>query len=200
MNYKEIVDTLELEEHFGVLSEASTTEIEIYSRNKDTSIGDLFLIPSERGGERIYLFRMTQYANALRREDELGQMAKNTISMADAYSSDDFDRDKLLRLSGTLLGYSEVDKEGAWQFRAPRKLPAHLSKVYKIGFGPDENVERQEACLMELLRRQLQHGVAMGSLLAGERSLKNVQVSLPGEYFAHHLESSVVRARAKVTT
>lgn len=187
MTFTEITDALDHEDHFGILAEASTSEIVVYSRNEDTSIGDLFLIPSDRGGERIYIFRMTQYANALRREDEMSQMAKNTISMPDAYSADDFDRDKLLRLTGTLLGYSEHGDDGVWHFRSPRKLPAHLSKVYMVGFGSDENVARQEECLRDLLERQLQHGVQIGALLAGERPLESVQISIPGEYFAHHL-------------
>lgn len=187
MTFAEITNALDHEDHFGILAEASTSEIVIYSRNEDTSIGDLFLIPSDRGGERIYVFRMTQYANALRREDEMSPMAKNLIAMDDAFQSDDFDRDKLLRLSGTLLGYSEPDSDSLWQFRSPRKLPAHLSKVYKVGFGSEENVARQEACLRELLDRQLQHGVQIGALLAGERPLESVQISIPGEYFAHHL-------------
>jgi len=187
MTFAEITNALDHEDHFGILAEASTSEIVIYSRNEDTSIGDLFLIPSDRGGERIYVFRMTQYANALRREDEMSPMAKNLIAMDDAFQSDDFDRDKLLRLSGTLLGYSEPDSDSLWQFRSPRKLPAHLSKVYKVGFGSEENVARQEACLRELLDRQLQQGVQIGALLAGERPLESVQISIPGEYFAHHL-------------
>lgn len=187
MNYEEITEALDHEENFGILAEASTSEIVVYSRNEDTSIGDLFLIPSDRGGDRVYIFRMTQYANALRREDEMSQMAKNTVAMPDAYRSDDFDRDKLLRLSGTLLGYSEAGDDEVWHFRAPRKLPAHLSKVYKVGFGSAENVARQETCLRELLGRQLQHGVQIGALLAGETALESVQVSMPGEYFAHHL-------------
>lgn len=187
MTYNEITETLDQEDHFGILAEASTSEIVIYSRNEDTSIGDLFLIPSDRGGDRIYIFRMTQYANALRREDEMSQMAKNTVAMPDAFRADDFDKDKLLRLSGTLLGYSEAGEDEVWHFRAPRKLPAHLSKVYKIGFGSAENIARQEGCLRELLGRQLQYGVRVGALLAGERPLESVQVAIPGEYFAHHI-------------
>ena len=49
MDYGDIVDALGRDEFFGVLAGASTTEIVVYARNLDTSIGDLFLIPSDRG-------------------------------------------------------------------------------------------------------------------------------------------------------
>ncbi len=187
MDYGEIVDALGRDEFFGVLAGASTTEIVVYARNLDTSIGDLFLIPSDRGGERVYLFRMTQYANVLRREEDMDPMAKNLLAMDDPYYADDFQQDQMLRLSGTLLGYSEVGAVGHWVFKSPRKLPAHLSKVYKVGHGSEEAVDRQQACLAELLATQLGHGVFVGHLLAGERALTGVPVSIPGEYFAHHL-------------
>jgi hypothetical protein len=187
MTYQEITTHLENSGHFGILAEASTSEIVVYARNHDTSLGDLFLIPSDRGGERIYIFRMTQYANALRREDEMGPMAKNLMAIDDAFQADDFERDKLLRLSGTLLGYSEGNEQGRWSFRSPRKLPAHLSKVYKIGFGEEAQVHQQELCLAELLAGEIAGGVEIGALLAGERPLQHVRVGIPGEYFAHHI-------------
>lgn len=186
MNYDEILTTLGQEEYFGVLAAASTTEMVVYARNHDTSIGDLFLIPCDRGGRRIYIFRMTEYANVLRRDDELAPMAKNLIAMNDSFYADDFEADKLLRLAGSLLGYSE-EIEAGWIFRPPRRLPSHLSKVYKVGFGSEEDVRLQESCLAALLRTQLGEGVFVGELLAGERPLSGVQVSIPGEYFAHHI-------------
>jgi DNA helicase HerA-like ATPase len=182
-----MIDILDAEENFGVLAGASTSEIVVFARNYDTSIGDLFLIPSDRGGQRIYIFRMTQYANVLRREEDMDPIAKNSVAMPDVYLSEDFERDKLLRLTGTLLGYSEQADSGDWNFRSPRKLPAHLSKVYKIGFGTEEHIYQQENCLRELLQGELHQGVFIGSLLAGERALQHVPVSIPGEYFAHHL-------------
>jgi hypothetical protein len=187
MNYTEMLDALGRDEFFGVLAGASTSEIVVYARNMDTSIGDLFLVPSDRGGERVYLFRMTQYANVLRREEDMDPMAKNLLAMDDPYYADDFQSDQLLRLSGSLLGYSELNDQGQWVFRSPRKLPAHLSKIYKVGFGDEAAVQRQEQCLAELLATQLGNGVFIGHLLAGERALTGVPVSIPGEYFAHHL-------------
>jgi hypothetical protein len=58
MDYQSVLEVLG-NESFGVLAGASTSEIVVYARNFDTSIGDLFLIPSDRGGERVYIFRMT---------------------------------------------------------------------------------------------------------------------------------------------
>ena len=126
MDYNGVLEILG-NETYGVLAGASTSEIVIYARNFDTSIGDLFLIPSDRGGERIYIFRMTQYANVLRREEDMDPMAKNLIAMDDPFYADDFERDKLLRLTGTLLGYSEYIN-GNWKFRYIRFikiLPFH---------------------------------------------------------------------------
>lgn len=185
MNYQGVLEVLG-NEAYGVLAGASTSEIVVYARNFDTSIGDLFLIPSDRGGERVYIFRMTQYANVLRREEDMDPMAKNLIAMDDPYYADDFERDKLLRLSGSLLGYSEY-VDGSWKFRSPRKLPAHLSRVFKIGFGDAATVAAQETVLSDLLREQLHGGILIGSLLAGENALENVPVGIPGEYFAHHI-------------
>ena len=187
MNYHDIVTTLEQDEFFGVLAHASTSEIVVYAKNQDTSIGDLFLIPSDRGGERVYLFRMSVYANALRRDEDMEFMAKNELAWADAYYAEDLDKDKLLKLSGVLLGYAEVKAQGGWAFRTPRKLPAHLSKVYKVGFGGPQAIDRQKQCLSAILAEQLGSGIAIGDLLAGENALSGVRVHIPGEYFAHHL-------------
>lgn len=187
MNYNTIVTTLEQDEFFGVLAHASTSEIVVYAKNQDTSIGDLFLIPSDRGGERVYLFRMSVYANALRRDEDMEFMAKNELAWADAYYAEDLDRDKLLKLSGVLLGYAEEKTGGGWTFRTPRKLPAHLSKVFKVGLGPAEAVQRQKNCLSVILAEQLGQGVAIGDFLAGENALTGVRVHIPGEYFAHHV-------------
>ena len=187
MTYNDIVTNLEQDDFFGVLAHASTTEIVVFAKNQDTSIGDLFLIPSDRGGERVYLFRMSVYANALRRDEDMEFMAKNELAWADAYYAEDLDKDKLLKLVGVLLGYAEADGSGGWRFQTPRKLPAHLSKVYKVGFGGPSAIERQQECLAAILGQQLGQGVYLGDLLAGEHALAGVRVNIPGEYFAHHL-------------
>ena len=122
MTYDEILKALG-EEYFGVLAATSTAESVVYARNNPTCIGDLFLIPCERRDRRVYVFRMTEYANVLRREDELDPMAKNLLAMNDPFPADVSDSDKLLRLTGYLLGYSEEQSPGEWIFRPPRKLP-----------------------------------------------------------------------------
>lgn len=187
MTYDEVLISLGKAEHFGVLAAASTSEIVIYARNLDTSIGDLFLIPCDRGGRRVYVFRMTEYANVMRREDDLDPMAKNLLAMEDPYHADDFESDKLLRLVGVLMGYSEEGQGGNWIFRSPRKLPAHLSKVYKVGFGSEGAIKLQEVCLSTLLSHQLGQGVFVGHLLAGEKPLTGIKIAIPGEFFAHHI-------------
>jgi uncharacterized protein len=184
---KKILTALGDKNFFGVLANASTSEITVYAKNQDTTIGDLYLIPCDRrGAERVYIFRMAQYANVLRREDEMDPMAKNQLAFTSPYLTDDFESDKLLRLTGMLLGYSEK-KNDSWVFMRPRKLPEHLSKVYKIGFGTPDDIEKQEECLAQLLEKQLSEGIFVGHLLAGERSLSKVPISIPGEYMAHHL-------------
>jgi uncharacterized protein len=184
---KEILKRLGGNNFFGVLANASTSEISVYARNLDTTIGDLFLIPCDRrGAERIFIFRMSQYANVLRREDEMDPMAKNQLAYQSPFLADDFESDKLLRLSGILLGYAEKETSD-WSFHAPRKLPEHLTRVYKIGYGTDQDIEQQEQCLAEILRNQLSEGIFLGHLLAGDRSLPMVPISIPGEYMAHHL-------------
>jgi len=187
VNYQEILEALNKEDSFGVLAGASTSEIVVYARNQDTSIGDLFLIPSDRGGERIYVFRMTEYANVLRREHEMDPMAKTFLPWQIPFYADDFESDKLIRLTGSLWGYAEEGSDGSWRFHPPRKLPAHLSRVYKVGYGKSESIALQETCLSNILSRQLNEGVFIGYLLAGEKPLEMVRVSMPGEYFAHHI-------------
>ena len=184
---KSVLARLGEKNFYGVLATASTTEISVYAKNRDTTIGDLFLIPCDRrGAERVHLFRMTQYANILRREDEMDPMAKNQLAFESPFVAEDFESDKLLRLTGMLLGYAEKTHHG-WVFQRPRKLPEHLSKVYKVGFGSAAEIENQEACLAELLSEQLSEGIFLGYLLAGERSLQKVPIAIPGEYMAHHL-------------
>lgn len=184
---KSILSRLGEKNFYGVLATASTSEINVYARNQDTTIGDLFLIPCDRrGAERVHLFRMTQYANILRREDEMDPMAKNQLAFQSPFLAEDFESDKLLRLTGMLLGYAEKSPNG-WVFQCPRKLPEHLSKVYKVGFGSPAEIQKQEECLAELLREQLSEGIFLGHLLAGEYSLRSVPIAIPGEYMAHHI-------------
>ena len=63
-NLEEVVTALGgNSQRFGVLAESSTTQLRVIAGNNDVAVGDLFLIPSQRGSDRVYVFRTTQYAN-----------------------------------------------------------------------------------------------------------------------------------------
>ncbi len=52
---KKILASLGEKKYFGILANASTTEISVYAKNQDTTIGDLYLIPCDRrGGMKEY--------------------------------------------------------------------------------------------------------------------------------------------------
>ncbi len=166
-NLEQVIVALGGSEHrFGVLAESSTTQLRVIARNNDVAVGDLFLIPSQRGSERVYVFRTTQYANIMNRTLEMGDVARNKLTLPDAYFSEDLAEETLLELSGMLLGYAEVQAGGVWAFRRPRRLPDHLADVYRVS-----SVETQIPEVMrELLRAQLgnrDHDLVLGDLLAG---------------------------------
>ena len=53
---------------FGVLAQSDTHQLTVVAHNGDVAVGDLFLMPSRRGGkERFYVFRTSEYANVLNR-------------------------------------------------------------------------------------------------------------------------------------
>src|SRR5512136_2380557 len=120
-----------LGERFGVLAESNTNLLKVIARNTDVAVGDLFLLPSRRGSDRFYIFRTTQYANILNRALEMNDIARNKLTMPDSYFSEDLADEKLIELTGIVLGYAEADGE-AWKFHRPRRLPEHLSDVYRV--------------------------------------------------------------------
>lgn len=173
-------------QRFGVLAESSTTQLRVIARNNDVAVGDLFLIPSQRGSERVYVFRTTQYANIMNRTLEMGDVARNKLTLPDAYFSEDLAEETLLELSGMLLGYAEIQGLGAWAFHRPRRLPDHLADVYRLTVAN----EQIPGVMRELLREQLgdaTQDLVMGDLLAGEQSLSGVPVTLPIAALSHHL-------------
>lgn len=173
-------------QRFGVLAESSTTQLRVIARNNDVAVGDLFLIPSQRGSARVYVFRTTQYANIMNRTLEIGDVARNKLTLPDAYFSEDLAEETLLELSGMLLGYAEFQAPGGWAFHRPRRLPDHLADVYRV-----TGTEPQIAAVMRtLLREQLGDAgqeLVLGDLLAGEQALAGVPVSLPVAVLSHHL-------------
>src|ERR1700751_4563196 len=86
---------------FGVLAESSTSQLTVVARNGDVAIGDLFLLPCQRGpSPRIYVFRATEYANILNRTMEMGDVARNKLTMPDSYFAEDLAEEQLVELRG----------------------------------------------------------------------------------------------------
>lgn len=173
-------------QRFGVLAECSTTQLRVIARNSDVAVGDLFLIPSHRGSERVYVFRTTEYANIMNRSLEMGDVARSKLTLPDAYFAEDLAEETLLELSGMLLGYGELQASGDWAFRRPRRLPDHLADVYRVSCsGP-----QARDVMQTLLRAQLgdpSQELMLGNLLAGEQPLSGVTVSLPVAALSHHI-------------
>ena len=175
---KEIIEMLG--EKFGVLAESDTTQLRIIAKNKDVAVGDLFVMPSERGHERFYIFRTSEYANIMNRTINIGDVARNKLTMRDSYFSNDLNDEMLIELRGSLLGYAEMES-GKWQFYRPRRLPDHLSDVYLIS-------ESNSEAIKILLESQLgSEGICIGNLLAGENPLPNVPVYIPPYAISHHI-------------
>ncbi len=169
---------------FGILAESNTNQLSVIASNSDIAVGDLFLLPSLRGGiERVYVFRATEYANILNRTIEIEDIARNKLTMPDAYLSDDAIQEKLLALKGIVLGYAEQD-DGSWSYNRPRRLPEHLTHVYHVS---KDNIGSYEV-IAELLESQLpKEGIYLGDMLAGESSLEGVKVFLPAYALSHHI-------------
>lgn len=169
---------------FGVLAESNTRQLTVVAHNSDVAVGDLFLLPSLRGGQqRFYIFRASEYANVLNRTIEIGDVARNKLTMPDSYRSEDLIEEQLIELKGVVLGYAEL-AEKEWLFRRPRRLPEHLTNVYRI--NPDDTSAAR--VVNTLLTSQLgKDGLCIGGLLAGERALKGVDVNLPVSSLSHHI-------------
>src|SRR5205809_6856246 len=118
---------------FGVLAESNTFQLTVIAQNTDVAVGDLFLLPSRRGPDRFYVFRTTQYANVLNRTLEMSDVARNKLTMPDSYLAADLTEEQLVELRGMVLGYAEyVDDRRGWSFNRPRRLPQHLTDVFRV--------------------------------------------------------------------
>jgi len=182
----ESMDTLlkKVGDRFGVLAESDTYQLTVVARNLDVAVGDLFLLPSKRGPkDRVYVFRANQYANVMNRSLEMGDIARNKLTMEDSYLSEDLAEELLIEMKGMVLGYAEQQPEG-WTFHRPRRLPEHLSNVYRV----DAHQPGTPAVMRELMGSQLgTQGLYVGDLLAGEQALPGVEVFLPPYALSHHL-------------
>jgi hypothetical protein len=170
---------------FGVLAESSTNQLTVIARNSDVAIGDLFVLPCRRGPDRMFVFRATEYANILNRTIVMGDVARNKLTMPDSYFAEDLAEEQLVELRGMVLGYAQYEPgSGRWSFNRPRRLPQHLTDVFRI----DPALPESGTAVGELLRSQLgDSGLAIGHLLAGERPLLTVPVYLPIAALSHHL-------------
>jgi DNA helicase HerA-like ATPase len=173
-----------LDREFGVLAESNTHQLTVVAHNSDVAVGDLFLLPSLRGGrQRFYVFRASEYANVLNRSIEIGDVARNKLTMPDSYRSEDLIEEQLIELKGVVLGYAELET-GVWVFRRPRRLPEHLTYVYRV----DPTHAGASEVIKILLAPQLgSDGLYIGELLAGEQPLKGVKVYLPAYALSHHI-------------
>ena len=172
------------EARFGVLAESDTYQLTVVARNSDVAVGDLFLLPCTRGSDRVYIFRTTQYANILNRTLEMNDVARNKLTMPDSYLAQDLQDEQLIELRGMVLGYAEREGSGDWIFHRPRRLPGHLTDVYKV----DPAHPQVPEVVNTLMRSQLgQDGLFIGNLLAGEVPLVGVEVHLPSYALSHHI-------------
>jgi len=198
---------------FGILAKSDTTQLTVIANNVDVAVGDMFLLPCERGqqeledeGEevsaaspagtiqRIYVFRTTEYANIMNRTLEMNDVARNKLTMDDAYFSKELQKETLLELRGMVVGYAQFNgsaTDPGWEFYRPRRLPSHLTEVYRV--------ERRHApVIRELLASQLEaDGIRVGHLLIGEKPMDpvkiggkddpGVEVRMPVKAIATHL-------------
>jgi hypothetical protein len=174
---------------YGVLAESNTHQLTVIARNTDVAVGDLFLLPCKRGTgsngqcERFYIFRTTQYANVMNRALDMNDVARNKLTMEDSYFSQDLQEENLIELKGIVLGYAERETE-TWTFHRPRRLPEHLTDVYRVDPGNPQVAE----VVRELMQSQLgSDGLYIGDLLAGEVPLAGVRVHLPAYALSHHI-------------
>jgi len=172
-----------LGDRFGVLAESNTYQLTVIAHNTDVAVGDLFLLPCKRGPERFYVFRTTQYANVMNRTLDLNDVARNKLTMPDSYLSQDLAEENLIELKGIILGYSERGDDG-WGFHRPRRLPEHLTEVYRV----DADSAAVAEVVRVLMESQLgSDGLYIGNVLAGETPLAGVRVQLPAYALSHHI-------------
>ncbi|MCK4962216.1 MAG: hypothetical protein KAS19_07010, partial [Anaerolineales bacterium] len=130
-----------LGELFGKVGVGNQTNLEIMGNNRDISVGEIFMITSERDGhERVFFFRVLGLQNYLRQVDDMSRVAGTLMVEGDAYLSG-IERNMLLDVQGRMLGYAEhIGNE--WVFRSPRRLPDHLASVYRPKRGISDSVVR----------------------------------------------------------
>ena len=107
---------LELPEPIGVLAEGNIATLDVVCSDIRFQIGEILIIkhPSEF---RYFLFRVMDYENILRTIRDMTELAANFLKNREAYIAR-VDSDKLVKVHGLLMGYSEYDSErNKWMFK-----------------------------------------------------------------------------------
>ena len=174
------IDKDKLGELYGKVGVGNQTALGIMGQNRDISVGEIFMIYSDRGPhERVFFFRVLGLENYLRQVDDIAKVAGTLMVEGDAYLSG-IDRNMLLSLGGRMLGYAEKDSNGEWTFKSPRRLPDHLASVYRPVPGTSDEYVR------EMLACQTDGEVHIGDLQVGEKTL-DVPVKIPVMYLPMHV-------------
>ncbi len=174
-----VLDKDKLGELYGKVGVGNQRMLGIMGSNRDISVGEIFLIYSQRDGrERVFFFRVLDLENYLRQVDDLSRVAGTLMVEGDAYLSG-IDRNMLLSVGGKMLGYAQ--KEGdEWRFMPPRRLPDHLASVYRpIAGTSDEDVR-------SMLATQTDGQLYVGDLQIGEDTL-DVPVLMPARFLPMHV-------------
>ncbi|MHA1934751.1 MAG: ATP-binding protein [Candidatus Thorarchaeota archaeon] len=168
-----------LGERFGKVGVGDQTMLGIMGSNRDVSVGEIFMIYSQRDGhERVFFFRVLDLQNYLRQVDDIARVAGTLMVEGDSYLSG-IERNMLLSVGGKMLGYAEQE-DGDWKFRSPRRLPDHLADVYR----PVPGTSDETVC--QMLATQTDGEVYIGDLQVGENTL-DVPVSVPLKFLPMHV-------------
>jgi len=168
-----------LGELFGKVGVGNQTNLEIMGSNRDISVGEIFMITSERDGhERVFFFRVLGLQNYLRQVDDMSRVASTLMVEGDAYLSG-IERNMLLDVQGRMLGYAEYAGD-KWVFRSPRRLPDHLASVYRPVPGTSDSDVRM------MLESQTGGELFVGDLQVGEKTL-DVPVMIPSKFLPMHV-------------
>ncbi|MFW9798833.1 MAG: ATP-binding protein [Candidatus Thorarchaeota archaeon] len=174
-----MLDRDKLGELYGKVGVGNQTMLGIMGNNRDVSVGEIFMIYSQRDGhERVFFFRVLGLENYLRQVDDMSRVAGTLMVEGDSYLSG-IERNMLLSVDGRMLGYAE-DIGGEWRFMSPRRLPDHLADVFR----PIPGVSDDQVNIM--LASQTDGDVYVGDLQVGEQTL-DVPVRIPSKNLPMHV-------------
>ncbi len=174
-----MLDKDKLGELYGKVGVGNQTMLGIMGNNRDISVGEIFMIYSQRDGhERVFFFRVLGLENYLRQVDDISRVAGTLMVEGDSYLSG-IERNMLLAVDGRMLGYAEEKRDG-WKFMSPRRLPDHLADVYRPIPG------KSDVPVREMLGSQTEGEVYVGDLQVGEATL-DVPVMIPSKFLPMHV-------------